>query len=659
LGIFFRLLSYSLKYRARFVTGVFISFIVAVLNGLSLTAFIPLFDALGDKRPVFEIQFTGSEREILRKSLKSIAIKQSVPQSPLKIKKELALKLLNITFKPLDYGLSKLEWIRLRTIIRWKLRVNAAGLAPRKVVYTACLIVLPLYSLKLFLLLICVRLIAGPGYMAVRDLRSELYIQTQNLPLTFYYREKTGLLMSRIINDVEIVSAVISSNLRDAITNLFYIATHLLLLAYLNLPLLIISIITVPLILSPVTLFTRKIRKSTSRSQELLADLNAHLQEAISGVRVIRSMVMEKYETEKFCSVNDKFYWRKFKQEFYLKAGPNLVELTSAIVTIGIIALGALFIDQTDFTAGEFIAFLLILLFIIRPIIQLSGMYSKINQSIAAGERIFEIIDMEPVTRDPINPQPVRKLNDTIIFDNISFKYPETSREVLHNIQLSVPAGSTVALVGESGAGKSTLMDLLARFFVPTTGRILIDGIDIQEFSYRDHRSRIGIVTQEIFLFYGTFHENIAFGKSDFEIHEVEKSARLAYAHDFIQQHSQGYDTIIGEQGLTLSGGQRQRIAIARALLRDPEILILDEATSALDTESERLVQQALERLFQNRTTFVIAHRLSTIEKADIIVVISEGRITDMGTHEDLLRRPGLYARLQEISRQTASLVTE
>ena len=657
--VFFRLLSYTLAYKGYFFRGVAISFLVAVLNGVSFTIFVPLFDALGDKGEVFNVQFTDSDRRILTYVVNSFPeyaflpeTRLQIPESPQRIKKKESARILHFIEKKSNFGLEKFKNLQLQTIIRWKLKINASGYSPLDVVFTACAVILPLLILKQILHLLSVKYIAGTGYRAVRDIRLSLYEKVQRLPLSYFYREKTGLLMSRVINDVEVVAAVISSNLRDSITNIFYLLTHMLLLAYLNLNLFLISIVTVPLMLSPVTFFSKKIRKSSTKSQELLGDLNAHLQEAIQGVRVIRSFVMENYETKRFQNVNQKLYWRNFKQEFYLRMGPNLVELTSAVVTIGVIALGATFLDPANFTGGAMMTFLITLMFILRPIMQLSGMYGKINQSIISGNRIFEIMDMDLEVNDPENPVPYAPLKSSIFFDGVRFTYPGTDAEILHGINLEVKAGQTVAIVGESGSGKSTLMDLLARFFSPTAGRILIDGEDINNFKVFDHRKRIGIVTQEIFLFHGTIKENIAYGKPEYGMDDVERVANLANAHDFIMEFPDGYNTVIGTGGFTLSGGQRQRIAIARALLRNPEILILDEATSALDTESERLVQNALERLFRNRTTFVIAHRLSTIEKADFIVVISEGKIEDTGTHDDLINREGLYAKLQEISRK-------
>ncbi|MCB1314708.1 MAG: ABC transporter ATP-binding protein [Leptospiraceae bacterium] len=656
---------YTFEYRSRFIAGVCVAFLVAVLNGISLTAFIPLFDALGDRSERFTAQFSKEERDLMDEALLYTfyyyyypdlpeAEKAYVPPVPEEIGKDLA----NNLIPPLQSkyitrtGLEKVELLRLNYMIIPKLRLNAAGYTPFQIVAFACGVMLPMFLFKLIFILISVRLIARTGYLAVRNIREDLYESVQRLPLTHFYRERSGELVSRMINDVEVVAAVISNNLRDAITNVFIIITHVALLAWLNVELLLVSLVVVPIMLSPVTLFTRKIRKSVTKSQELLAGLHGHLQESISGVRVIRSAAMEEYETGRFRKVNERLYWRTFKQIFYLKMGPVLVEMNSVLVALGVFALGGQYLNQTEFTTGQFMTFFIVLLSIIRPIIQLSGMYAKIQAASAAGERLFELVDGEPESVDPVNPLPVERLRGEIKFENVCFTYPGTDKEVLHNINLNVPIGSTVALVGESGGGKSTMMDLMARFFLPTSGRILLDGQDLRDFRAGDHRRRIGIVTQEIFLFYGTIFQNIAYGSPDHDESEVEKAARLAHAHDFISEFYEGYHTLVGNRGMTLSGGQRQRISIARALLHDPEILILDEATSALDTESERLVQQALERLFQNRTTFVIAHRLSTVEKADMIVVISDGRIVDQGTHTDLMARGGLYSRLQEIGRK-------
>lgn len=674
--VFLRLLKYSLRYRTQFAAGILLAFLVAALNGLSLTALLPFFEALGDKSQEFKVQVSRAERNIIKKAMLhpllegrriDVFLVNRLPgddqgwreylglDGPLKgekIDREKSALLVRVIPRS-DNGLTTVEDLQLRYIILWKLRLNANGFRPIEVIYWVLIIYVPLVMLRLGLLIATVRLIARSGYRGVRDIRADLYAKVQELPLTFFYRQRSGVIMSRMINDAETIAAVISSNLRDSITNVFMVATNLLILAFFNVKLLIVSVLAVPLMLSPVTLFSRKIRKSTDKSQEYLADMNGLVQEAISGVKVIRSFGMEGYEKEQFRAANQKLYWRSFKQQFYLRASPNLVELTSALVVVGVLALGTLFVDPVDFTFADFFVFLLLLVSMIRPIIQLSGMIAKIAQASEAGRRIFELLDRPRDLPEPRMPEILRPMRKHLEFKNVSFTYPETEKRVLDKIDLHVEAGQTVALIGESGSGKSTLVDLMARFFDPTEGSIRIDGHDIRDFRITDHRSRIGIVQQENFLFHGTVRENIAYGRPDVSIREIMKAARLAHAHDFIKQLPGKYDAMIGEKGLNLSGGQRQRIAIARALLRDPEILILDEATSALDTQSERLVQHALERLFRNRTVFVIAHRLSTIEKADAIVVLSGGQIVDKGRHEELMKKGGLYARLQEISRET------
>ncbi|UPY79450.1 ABC transporter ATP-binding protein/permease [Leptospira weilii] len=618
---FFRLLSYSVHYKYRFTLGIVFALLTAVLNAVSLTALIPLFDSLGnDKQTRFQLQMTLPEQRILLKQ--KVFGKESLDGLE-------RTKLLLINAK---------EWVNNRT----------KGLEPKEVVWSICVIVMPLYLLKLITYLLSVFCIATAGYKAVRDIRQELFEKNQLLPLTYFFKEKTGLMMSRIINDVEIVAAVISSNFRDATINFFYVITHLMVLLYLNTELLLIACLTVPVIILPVTLFTRKITKSTARFQEKMADLNANIQEMISGIKVIRVFNSEKYEQEKFGKINQNVYRRNFKGQFYLQISPSLVELTSSIVVLGFFAAGASLIYSGRFTQGEFMAFLLTLLFLLRPLTQLSQMVGKITQSIASGKRIFEIIDLETEDHSKESKVVATPLAYNIEFKNLFFAYPGTGTAVLKDINLKVKKGETVALIGASGCGKSTLMDLIPRFFDPSSGSIEFDGIDIRDVSLGDLRKKIGIVTQDIFLFHGSVADNIAYGKPGATRKDVIRAARLAHAHDFIKKMDNGYDSILGVRGLNLSGGQRQRLVIARALLRDPEIMILDEATSALDVESERLVSDALRRLYANRTTFVIAHRLSTIKDISRIVVMDNGKIVEEGDHNSLYEQNGIYRKLSD-----------
>jgi ATP-binding cassette subfamily B protein/subfamily B ATP-binding cassette protein MsbA len=601
--------------------GLVFALLTALLNGISLTSLVPLFDSLGgDSTKRLHFELTNPEKTILVEEI-------------------------YMGYDFLD-GLDRIK----RVIISLKLQLNeyTKDMEPKEVVWTVCVAVFPIYLLKMLTYLISVYCIATSGYRAVRDIRQELFQKVQRLPLTYFYKEKTGLIMSRVINDAEVVAAVISSNFRDALINFFYVITHLLILIYMNTELLILACITIPVVILPVTLFTRKISSSTTRLQERLADLNGHIQEFISGIKVIRTFRQEKSEITKFQNINHKVFRRNFKGQFYLQMAPSLVELTSSIVVLGYFALGAKFIYAGKFTQGEFMTFLLILLFLLRPLTQLSQMVGKITQANSAGKRIFEIIDRDSEIEEQAGKINLETVKEGIVFENLHFAYPGTNQEILKGISLDVKLGETYAFVGTSGSGKSTLMDLIPRFFDPTQGRITIDQIDIKDVTLKSLRSMIGIVTQEIFLFHGTIADNIAYGTAALKRSEIVRAARLANAHDFIMKMENGYDSMIGVRGLDLSGGQRQRLVIARALLRNPEIMILDEATSALDAESERLVTRALERLFKNRTTFIIAHRLSTIRRVKNIVVIEEGEIKEMGDHDFLLSQNGLYRKLYD-----------
>ncbi len=669
------LLKHLTKYYSQIIVGLILSFFVAFFNGVSLTLFIPLFDALGDRSTKFVIQFSEKERELLQKIINIYLVNSSniiefydiineinknpniyiVPAPPNKIDEGLSnryLYYLNKFNKNHYKHFSTIEKFQIKYIIRPKLNINLAGYSALKIVYISSLLIFIVYFIKVILLLASIKYIAGAGYKAIHDIRLLLYRKLREIPLNYFYKEKTGYLISRLVNDVELISPIISSNLRDSITNIFYLITHLLLLLYLNYKLFLISFIIIPFVLIPMSYILKKIGKSSERTQNLLAELSSIILEFIVGIKTIRSYVIEDKILSNLIEKNHRFSWRSFKEIFYLRLGPNLIELTSTIFAFGVIGVGIYFIDNTNFTGGEFFVFLLTMLFIIRPIIQLSSMLGKIQQASIAVNRIIEFLNIQPNTKNPKVPRKKEPLKKSIRFENISFIYPGTTRKVLDNITFEVPVGHTVAIVGESGSGKSTLMDLLARFFDPTEGRILFDDIDIREFNLEDHHSRIGIVQQETFLFHGTVKDNIAYGSPNYSMKEIEKCARLAYAHDFIMSLPEGYDTIIGERGVNLSGGQKQRIAIARAIYYNPEIMIFDEATSALDTKNERLLQKALGRLLRNRTTFIIAHRLSTIEKADIIIILSQGKIVDIGTHESLMKKDGLYSKLQKISRE-------
>ena len=491
------------------------------------------------------------------------------------------------------------------------------------------------------------------GLRIVNDVRNALNRHFQSLSLSFFYRHPTGTLIARVNSDVQLlryaITDALASFMKDSVS-----LTALIFVAFLkDWVLASIAFVVFPASVLPIMRMSRKIKHFTRRGQISTGALTSLLQESIQGNRIVKAFGMESYEQERFQQEN----WRLFKQSLRASRTRAIVapsmELLASIGIGAVVWYGGWSVIGGGRTQGEFMAFMAAIFLMYGPFKGLARTYTAVHQGLAGAERVFEILDEMPAVTDKRNAQVARSFSNGIRFDNVSFAYKETP--VLKNIDLTIAAGQMVAVVGMSGVGKSTLVDLIPRFYDVTAGRVCVDGVDVRDLTVRSLRAQIAIVTQHTFLFNDTIRRNIAYGEPERIMEDVIAAAKAAHAHEFILGLPKQYDSMIGEMGMQLSGGQRQRLAIARAVLKNAPILILDEATSALDTESERLVQDALETLMSTRTTIVIAHRLSTVRKADRIVVMVDGAVVEQGTHEELLRRNGEYSKLYAVQALEAS----
>lgn len=482
------------------------------------------------------------------------------------------------------------------------------------------------------------------------NMRKEIFEHYQKLSFSFYDNQKVGQLMSRITNDLFDITELLHHGPEDVVISFIKFAGTLSILAWMNWRLALAAFVLIPVMFVYAYILNKKMKRAFKTNREKVADINARIEDNLSGIRVVKSFANEKIERDKFMEGNQGFLDSKKNSYFYM--GQYHAGLTAFItmITVVVIVVGAVLLSNGTMNAPDLITFLLYISNFTEPVQKLINFTEQFQNGITGYERFREILAIDPEIKECENPVEAKDIRGEVVFDDVGFRYEEGQEKVLSHVSLKVNAGEYVALVGTSGAGKTTLCSLIPRFYEVTFGTIYLDGVDVRKYTLSSLRKSIGVVQQDVYLFAGTVLDNIRYGKVDATREEVIQAAKDANAHEFIMGLPQGYDTNIGQRGVKLSGGQKQRLSIARVFLKNPPVLIFDEATSALDNESEKVVQESLEKLAKNRTTFVIAHRLSTIRNAQRILVLTDEGISEEGSHEELMKKQGVYYNLYTLS---------
>jgi len=615
LKIYLRILSYLKPYIKEMVLVFLLSLAFIIFSTLSMWLIAPVVTTFFTEEPIQQVE-----------NVEKSSSEDLTPQGTLNLNEWLKTKVYE--FIPQDDRFATLKWL--------------------------CFFIFATFLLKNLFKFLENYWITYVEQRVVKDLREEVYDKIIWQDLGFFHKHKTGGLISNLTNDINQLNVALNRSVTKAIRDPLMIVIYLVILYNISWEITLIAITVLPITGFVIRKIGMSLKRRSTRVQERIADITTLLQETISGIKVVKAFAMEEYESNKFRNKTGEHFRSIVKQvRMWRLASPLSETIGASIISIVIWYGGNLVLQGGTLTSEDFIRFLVILFALMEPVKSIGELNSDIQISIASGKRTFDILDTPRTVIEKPNALKKADFISGIDYENVSFSYEEKEKLVLNGINLNVRKNKKIAFVGSSGAGKTTLVNLLPRFYDPTEGAVKIDGVDVKDISLADLRGLIGIVTQEVILFNDTVANNIAYGMTDYSLDKIVKVAQLANAHEFIKDMPKEYNTFIGERGMMLSGGQRQRISIARAILKNPPILIFDEATSSLDSESEFLIQQAIENLMKDRTVFMIAHRLSSIVNSDRIIVLENGKIVDEGTNEELQQRSGRYRQLYELQFNT------
>ncbi len=627
MNIYYRIFRYVRPYWKHLTASLIFTVFFSVFSGLSIYLTIPLLETL------FDQDYAKGGPEAIQQDVEPAVEEESPPV------------------------VGRLEGLR-HSLSLWFASIVFTG-DQFDALFRICVIILLVFFLKNITGFMQSYMLAFVEQGMVKDLRNAIFNHLHTLSLSYFTNERAGDLISRVTNDVTIIQQSIGTSFLNLVREPLLVLVFLMIALMISWQLTLISIAIIPVTMLFIRIIGKRLKRDTGKSQQKIADITTVLQETISGVKVVKAFGMEQFESKKFMEKTRDYFKRMLKIARMRNLAHPVTEFLSVIAGVVIIWYGGRqVLEFGTLRPAEFMGFLFAIFQMMPPMKNLTAVVNRLQQSAAAAARVFTVIDTKPTIQSKPNAVFLDGFTHSIEFQNVSFSYPvktpllvqDNGQAVLKNINLTVNKGEVVAIVGPSGSGKTTLIDLIPRFYDPVHGSILIDGHDLRDVEVKSLRRLIGIVTQETVLFNDTLRNNIAYGLDDARDEDIIEAARAANADMFIRSFPDGYDTVIGDRGARLSGGQRQRISIARALLKNPPIMILDEATSALDSESEILVQEAIEKLMENRTSFVIAHRLSTVRNASKIFVINQGIIIQQGTHEELMQQPGgMYQKLYEM----------